>query len=112
MISAAANLSCLCVAGLSLAVIIDGIDVSDYDVVHLLDCVLNLKFVGISVYDEAITVQLFALSRQLLCYDWLNNDSHLRVRLAHVSLGEDVLNTVNHYQCVGIHNGVGVDFVN
>ncbi len=65
------------IAALPLSVIIDGIDVGDGDVVHLLDSRLDLKLVGPTVYDKAITVQLFALIRQLLSNYWLNDDSHL-----------------------------------
>ena len=112
MIHTTAEKTCLREAGLLLSVVVDCIDVSDGDIVHLLDCVLDLKLVGFAVYDKAITVQLFALSRQLLCYDWLNNDSHLRELLAHIPFGEDVLYTVDEHERASVHDGVGVDLVN
>ena len=110
MVGTAAEKTALGVAALALAVVIGCIDSGDVDVVHLLYRVLDLKFVGLTINDKAVTVQLFALSRQLLCYDWLNNDSHLLVLLG--SLRENVLDTVDEYQRIGVHDGVGVDLVN
>ena len=112
VIHAAAEQTRLGVAALALAVIIHRIDISHGDVVHLLHGLFDLKLVGLNIYDKAVTVQLFALIRQLLCYDWLNDNSHLRVLLAHVPLGQDVLHAVEEHQGVGIHDGVGVDLVN
>ena len=112
VICTAAENAGLGVAALLLAVIVNGIDVGDDDIVHLLHGVLDLKLVGLTVYDKAITVQLFALSRQLLCYDWLNDNSHLRELLAHVPLCENILDTVDEHQGIGVHDGVGVDLVN
>ena len=112
VVGAAAKDTRLCVAALLLAVIIDCIDLGDGYVVHLLHRFLDLKLVGPIVYDKAVTVQLFALSRQLLCYDWLNDNSHLRVLLALIPLSDDVLDTVDEHQSVGVHDGVGVDLVN
>ena len=77
MVHASTEKSGLGVTGLSLSVIVGGIDVGNGDVVHLLDGRLDLKLVGLTVYDKAITVQFVALIRQLLSNDWLNNDSHL-----------------------------------
>ena len=110
MVGTTAEQTSLGLALLTLAVVIDCVDIGDGDVVHLLHRVLDLKLVGFTINDKAITVQLFALSRQLLCNDWLNNDSHLLVLLC--SLCEDVLNAVDEYQGIGIHDGVGVDLVN
>jgi len=100
----------LCEAALPLSVIVDCIDGSDGDTIHLLDCFLNLNLVGLAVNDESVTVQLFALNRHLLSYDWLNYDTHLLVLLG--SRGKDVLYAVDENELVGVHDGVGVDFVN
>ena len=110
MVGTTAEETSLGEAALTLAVIIDCVDVGDGDVVHLLHRVLYLKLVGLTINDKAVTVQLFALSRQLLCYDWLNNDSHLLVLLG--SLREDVLHAVDEHQGIGVHDCVGVDLVN
>ena len=81
MVHTSTEKSGLGVTGLSLSVIIGGIDVGNGNVVHLLDGRLDLKLVGLTVYDKAITVQFVALIRQLLSNDWLNNDSHLQIIL-------------------------------
>ena len=104
--------SALGVAALPLSVIIGCIYGSNGNVVEFLNCILDLKFIGFTVNDKAVTVQLFALSRQLLCYDWLNDNSHLRVLLSHVPLGENILYTVDENELVCVHDGVGVDLVN
>ena len=109
MVGTAAEQTRLRVAALALAVIIDCIDAGHGNVVELLDGVFYLKFVGLTIDDKAVTVQLFALSRQLLCYYWLNYYSHLRVSLC--PLREYVLNTVDKHERIGVHDGVGVDFV-
>ena len=80
--------------------------------VHFLYRFLDLKFIGLTIHDKAVTVQLFALIRQLLCNYWLNNDSHLLSLLAQIPFCKSVLNTVDEHQSVGVHNGVGADLVN
>ena len=112
VIHPAAEQTRLGVAALALAVIVHRIDIGHGDIVHLLHSLFDLKFVGLTFHDKAVTVQLFALIRQLLCNDWLNDNSHLRVRLAHVPLGEDVLHAVEEHQGIGVHDGVGVDLIN
>lgn len=112
MVHAAPEESCLGVAGLALSVIICRIDALDRDSVHLFDCFLYLNLVGIGIHDEAVAVQLFALSRQLLCYYRLNNNSHLLIRLALVPFCEGILHAVDEHQGVGVHDCVGVDLIN
>lgn len=72
MIGAAAEHTCLAVAGLSLSVIVHGVDVLHSHVVELLYSGLYLKLVGFPVNDEAVTLLLLSLSRELLGYYWLD----------------------------------------
>ena len=95
VICAAAKHPGLAVTGLLLAVIVDSVDVLYGDVVELLDGSLYLELVGLAVNDEAITVVLLSLSRHLLSYDWLDNDSHLFALLTVSPFREDILNAVN-----------------
>ena len=52
------------------------------DLDDMLNCSLDLKLVGLAVNNETVTVQLFALNRQLLSYYWLNYNSHLSIGLS------------------------------
>ena len=76
VIHTAGEKACLGVAALPLSVIVDCIDIGNGYAIELLHCVLDLKLVRLAVYHKAVTVQFFALSRQLLCYYWLNDYSH------------------------------------
>ena len=111
VIHAAAEHTRLAVAGFSLTVIVDSVDVLYSDVVELLDGSLYLKLVGFPVNDEAVTVVLFSLSRHLLGDDWLDNDTHLFALLTVSPFREDILHTVHQDHRIGVHDGVGVDFV-
>ena len=72
MIHATTENARLAVAGLSLSVIVDSVDISDRHIIELLYGSLDLKFVGSTVNDEAVAVVLLSLSRKLLSYDWLD----------------------------------------
>ena len=72
MVHATTKHTGLGVAGFLLAVIVDGVDISNRHVVGLLYGSLNLKFVGLTINDEAVAVQLFAQNRHLFSYYWLN----------------------------------------
>ena len=70
----------------------------NYHIVELLNRSLDLKFVSLAVNNKSVTVQLFALNRQLLSYYWLNYNSHLSICLSSDSRSEDILNAINKYE--------------
>ena len=72
MIGTATEHPRLAVAGLSLSVIVHGVDVLYSHIVELLYSGLYLKLVGFPVNDEAVAVVLLSLSRELLGYYWLD----------------------------------------
>ena len=72
VIHAAAQKAGLGVTLLAFSVVIEGVHVCDGNAVHLLHSGLDLNLVGLAVHDETVTVELFALSRHFLGYDWLN----------------------------------------
>ena len=109
MIRAALQQAGLGVALLALAVIVDGVHVSDSDIVHLLDGGLDLKLVRLAVDDETVTVQLFALSRSVTI-------GLIKIPISFspllYSCCEDILNAVDEHEGVSVHDSVGVDLVN
>ena len=74
--------TCLCVASLSLTVVVNSVNICNCYVVDLLYRSLDLKLVGLAVNNKSVTIQLFALNRQLLSYYWLNYNSHLSIGLS------------------------------
>jgi hypothetical protein len=59
-------------AGFPFTVIVASVYICNGHVVSLLNRSLDLKLICFTVYDETVTVQFVALSRQFFCYQWLN----------------------------------------
>ena len=89
------------VALLALSVVVEGVHLCYGNAVHLLNCSLDLKLVGLAVNDETVFSVTIGLIKIPIVFSPLL-----------YSCCEDVLHAVHKHQGMGIHNGVGIDLVN